>query len=290
MFTPIHYFLQKHARYRKKLFDSSHTIRGIYLGQDRYRRRYFVLPNAGGIYVEGLESGFFNEETNEKTKEEKEECKEHLDSLLTTLKSPIMLKTPVTGVNTLATNTASSSTVSSNSSELLKPKEESPIPTHQQLKTDNSCSSDSNYVKSWFSLRTKKRCESYKTSAVRETPKERKHSLIVAPSIERLADDHQFLESIYSCYSTTSPGGKNSLLPVNRFPLSKESMHRNSLLGLPAELDINLLIQQDPQKAAEILEIQTAKPQEIPPEMQAGWWRITDSEQMQRLNKCAHAR
>jgi len=284
---------KKHARYRKKLFDSSHTIRGINLGQDRYRRRYFVLPNAGGIYVEGLESGFFDEETNVKTKEEKEECKEHLDSLLTTLKSPTVLKSPVTGPKTPATNTPSVSALSSNSNELLKPKQESPIQTQQQqkqIKVENPCSSDSSYVKSWFSLRTKKRCESYKTSAIRETPKERKHSLIVAPRIEGLADDHQFLESIYSCYSTTSPGGKNTLLPVSRFPLSKESMHRNSLLGLPAELDMNLLIQQDPQKAAEILEIQTAKPQEIPPEMQAGWWRITDPEQMQRLNKCAHAR
>lgn len=62
------------------------------------------------------------------------------------------------------------------------------------------------------------------------------------------------------------------------------------VLGLPAELDINLLIQQDPQKAAELLEIQKAKPQDIPEEMSKGWWRIVDAEQMQKLNKCAHAR
>lgn len=31
------------------------------LGQDRYRRRYWVLPKAGGVYVEGLESGDFDE-------------------------------------------------------------------------------------------------------------------------------------------------------------------------------------------------------------------------------------
>ena len=121
------------------MFDSSHTIRGISLGQDRYRRRYFVLPNAGGIYVEGLESGFFNEETNEKTKEEKEECKEHLDSLLTTLKSPTLMKAPTTGSNTPVT--AASSTASGPSNELKTPKDEklitSSIIIKQQIKTDN---------------------------------------------------------------------------------------------------------------------------------------------------------
>lgn len=26
-------------------------------GQDRYKRRYWVLPQCGGIFVEGMESG-----------------------------------------------------------------------------------------------------------------------------------------------------------------------------------------------------------------------------------------
>ena len=32
---------------------------GLYIatGQDRYKRRYWVLPQCGGIYVEGMESG-----------------------------------------------------------------------------------------------------------------------------------------------------------------------------------------------------------------------------------------
>ncbi|XP_028849614.1 bromodomain adjacent to zinc finger domain protein 2A isoform X2 [Denticeps clupeoides] len=47
--------------FRKKLQQSSHSLRAISLGQDRYRRRYWVLPHVGGILVEGpeeiLESG-----------------------------------------------------------------------------------------------------------------------------------------------------------------------------------------------------------------------------------------
>uniref|UniRef100_A0A8C3JJV5 Bromodomain adjacent to zinc finger domain 2A n=1 Tax=Calidris pygmaea TaxID=425635 RepID=A0A8C3JJV5_9CHAR len=39
--------------FRKKLLHSSQTLRAASLGQDRYRRRYWVLPHLGGIFVEG---------------------------------------------------------------------------------------------------------------------------------------------------------------------------------------------------------------------------------------------
>ncbi|KAK3579708.1 hypothetical protein CHS0354_025743 [Potamilus streckersoni] len=50
--------LQKqHAQYRENVFQASHKVRAITIGQDRYKRRYWILPVAGGIYVEGMESG-----------------------------------------------------------------------------------------------------------------------------------------------------------------------------------------------------------------------------------------
>ncbi|XP_069735525.1 bromodomain adjacent to zinc finger domain protein 2A-like [Phaenicophaeus curvirostris] len=42
--------------FRKKLLHSSQTLRAASLGQDRYRRRYWVLPHLGGIFVEGTEA------------------------------------------------------------------------------------------------------------------------------------------------------------------------------------------------------------------------------------------
>lgn len=39
------------------MFDASHKLRAICLGNDRFKRRYWVLPFGGGIFVEGLESG-----------------------------------------------------------------------------------------------------------------------------------------------------------------------------------------------------------------------------------------
>lgn len=39
------------------MFTLSHKLSALTFGQDRYRRRYWVLPKCGGIFVEGLESG-----------------------------------------------------------------------------------------------------------------------------------------------------------------------------------------------------------------------------------------
>lgn len=47
--------LQRQAFFRKKLLQSSHTMRATLLGQDRYRRRYLMLPHLGGVVVEGPE-------------------------------------------------------------------------------------------------------------------------------------------------------------------------------------------------------------------------------------------
>lgn len=46
---------QRQMFFRKKLLHSSQTLRAASLGQDRYRRRYWVLPHLGGIFVEGAE-------------------------------------------------------------------------------------------------------------------------------------------------------------------------------------------------------------------------------------------
>ncbi|XP_058529832.1 bromodomain adjacent to zinc finger domain protein 2A isoform X1 [Ochotona princeps] len=41
--------------FHKKLLHSSQMLRAVSLGQDRYRRRYWVLPCLAGIFVEGTE-------------------------------------------------------------------------------------------------------------------------------------------------------------------------------------------------------------------------------------------
>ena len=41
----------------RDIYEGNRTIRPTSLGQDRFHRAYWVLPRAGGIYVESLESG-----------------------------------------------------------------------------------------------------------------------------------------------------------------------------------------------------------------------------------------
>uniref|UniRef100_A0A8C2JYD1 Bromodomain adjacent to zinc finger domain 2B n=1 Tax=Cyprinus carpio TaxID=7962 RepID=A0A8C2JYD1_CYPCA len=48
---------QQQTQIRRKLLEASHSLRSVMFGQDRYKRRYWVLPQCGGIFVEGLESG-----------------------------------------------------------------------------------------------------------------------------------------------------------------------------------------------------------------------------------------
>lgn len=48
--------LQQQCQIKQKLFDSSQLLRSVAIGQDRYRRHYWVLPRCGGIFVEGMES------------------------------------------------------------------------------------------------------------------------------------------------------------------------------------------------------------------------------------------
>ncbi|KAG2459178.1 BAZ2B protein, partial [Polypterus senegalus] len=49
--------MKQQSQFRRKLFEASHSLRSMMFGQDRYKRRYWVLPQCGGIFVEGMESG-----------------------------------------------------------------------------------------------------------------------------------------------------------------------------------------------------------------------------------------
>ncbi|XP_071942120.1 bromodomain adjacent to zinc finger domain protein 2B-like isoform X3 [Antedon mediterranea] len=70
---------KQHGQFKCKVFNKSHSLRGICFGQDRYRRRYFVLPHAGGVFVEGMESSELPEalpETEVKNEPEKLDIKQ----------------------------------------------------------------------------------------------------------------------------------------------------------------------------------------------------------------------
>uniref|UniRef100_A0A668AEE3 Bromodomain adjacent to zinc finger domain 2B n=1 Tax=Myripristis murdjan TaxID=586833 RepID=A0A668AEE3_9TELE len=62
---------KQQCQIRRKLFESSHSLRSMILGQDRYKRRYWVLPQCGGIFVEGMDSGEGCEELERERKRQR---------------------------------------------------------------------------------------------------------------------------------------------------------------------------------------------------------------------------
>ncbi|MEJ1277315.1 bromodomain adjacent to zinc finger domain 2A [Cricetulus griseus] len=53
---------KRHLFFRKKLLHSSQMLRAVSLGQDRYKRHYWVLPCLAGIFVEGSEESIVTED------------------------------------------------------------------------------------------------------------------------------------------------------------------------------------------------------------------------------------
>ncbi|XP_076455767.1 bromodomain adjacent to zinc finger domain protein 2B-like [Babylonia areolata] len=71
---------KQHNSFDSRVADVSKQLRGTCLGQDRFKRFYWILPYTGGIFVEGIESGDtealpFEAEllAKQKAKEEEEE-------------------------------------------------------------------------------------------------------------------------------------------------------------------------------------------------------------------------
>ncbi|XP_042308193.1 bromodomain adjacent to zinc finger domain protein 2A isoform X2 [Sceloporus undulatus] len=62
--------------FRKKLLHASQLLRASSLGQDRYRRRYWILPHLGGIFVEGCEASTAPPEMSKNTLEKEVVLKE----------------------------------------------------------------------------------------------------------------------------------------------------------------------------------------------------------------------
>ncbi|XP_028999249.1 bromodomain adjacent to zinc finger domain protein 2B isoform X4 [Betta splendens] len=67
---------KQHHQTRRKLFEISHSLRSMMYGQDRYRRRYWVLPHCGGVFIEAMESGEAPEELEEERQKRRRAAEE----------------------------------------------------------------------------------------------------------------------------------------------------------------------------------------------------------------------
>ncbi|XP_078062431.1 bromodomain adjacent to zinc finger domain protein 2B-like, partial [Mustelus asterias] len=66
---------KRQSFFARKLLQVSQTLRALLLGQDRFRRRYWVFPHLCGVFVEGSEASLGTEEVETETNQ----CK-HIES------------------------------------------------------------------------------------------------------------------------------------------------------------------------------------------------------------------
>eukprot|EP00794_Sanderia_malayensis_P003185 gene3185-3656_t len=324
---------KKHSKYRHKLFTASHTLRGLCLGQDRYKRRYHILPHAGGVYIEGMESGELPEvppqenNDNEKDKQRKRSASgSYVSDSKTTptddnkelslaLPSPIavpsdignaLIKSPTLRSPALVPAIKSPSMVSNavnivfdrehlreSSGEkagLLSPSQKpgmlSPTAFKQGAPMEN-----------WFSLFPKKACD--ETSLTRSSivmPSVNKGRQIVAPNVRLLSQDRHFMESLSARPGTFEhlgmPGHGTGRIDASSMHQGQgeSKMLSKKELALFAGFDIQKLIEQDPQKAAILLDMQKLEPAPVPKEMCYGWWRVSDADMIHKLLKLLNTR
>lgn len=242
------------------MFKASQAVRGIYLGQDRFKRRYYILPNGGGIFVEGLESGYFNE------------CPDSTET---------QVKQEESG------NLTNEGKIDSNQCDIMKQKELKP--------TSNKNSTDTKI----FSLFHSRKCDSNKRTTTRFSQDQfqvnNSKKVIISPNVRSLNNDTKFLESVCTFYTTTSGQIENhsAVQSTEQRTITsyiKEEPSNSGESNLPFKLDLHKLMHEDRQKAVELLQQQSWHQKDIPSAMKHGWWKIYTKEQLDSIVKALHPR
>ena len=242
------------------MFKASQAVRSIYLGQDRFKRRYYILPNGGGIFVEGLESGYFSEGPGS---------------------SETQLKQEESG------NQTNEGENDSNQCDNMKQTDLKP--------TSNKNSTDTKV----FSLFHSRKCDSNKRTTTRFSQDQfqvnNNKKKIISPNVRSLNNDTKFLESVCNFYTSASEQTENhSAVQITEqgaiSSYMKEEPSNSGESSLPFKLDLHKLMHEDRQKAVELLQQQSWHQKDIPSAMKHGWWKIYTKEQLDSIVKALHPR
>ncbi|OPJ89178.1 bromodomain adjacent to zinc finger domain protein 2B isoform E [Patagioenas fasciata monilis] len=249
---------KQQSQYRKKLFEASHCLRSMMFGQDRYRRRYWILPQCGGVFVEGMESG----EGLEEIAKEKEKLKK-VESM------HIKEEEFETEEKLHCSNT-----------------------THCEQKEDLKEKDNTN-------LFLQKPGSFSKLSKLLESPVPL-GPFALSP-LQQMKTGLPIM-GLQFCGWPTGVLASNvpfsSPLPALGPGLALSEVNGNSFLasGAPASKSESPALQSEKTAPAPSAAVEVAKPVDyphpkpIPEEMQYGWWRITDPEDLKSLLKVLHLR
>ncbi|KAF7215937.1 bromodomain adjacent to zinc finger domain protein 2B isoform X2 [Nothobranchius furzeri] len=305
------------SQIQQKLFDSSYTLRSMTIGEDRFRRRYWLLPKCGGVFVEGVQNCEGSEHQEEERSEVirvKEEQQEREARKIEV--SVAHISECDQNKNNLFLHNPSSFSQLRKVFEVAKTTEAPPSesysfhPTSQMDTTVSPESSGlgagwftcSNWIahsppsishheqpskmftekcREWFSLLPRSPCDESSVTSSSSSP-------TCSSSPQPLRNNPLFTNPPATANQTSVAGidGIRSLL------LQEAEGNGN----LCSEESNNVLKSETPFLSDSILAVEVAKTQDyphalpIPGEMLCGWWRVSDTESLQTLVKALHSR
>ncbi|XP_057349919.1 bromodomain adjacent to zinc finger domain protein 2B-like [Manis pentadactyla] len=269
---------KQQSQYRRELFDASHSLRSMMFGQDRYRRRYWIFPQCGGIFVEGMESAAGLKEIAKERKKLKKAESIQTKEIFDTSDDPLNCSNPdhceqkedpneKDNTNLILQNPGSFSKLSK-LLEVAKVPPESDVTTPKPKSGADGCA-----------LPHKNRG--------RHSP----------GSMQPTVTQNSVEETDSNLVSTGSGGAGKvySPLPRDQLLLPRTPWEDTSLTQADAPAASSPTPRaQPPSKSPAALEVAKPvdypSPKPIPEEMQFGWWRITDPEDLKALLKVLHPR
>ncbi|KAJ4932896.1 hypothetical protein JOQ06_029734 [Pogonophryne albipinna] len=263
---------KQQSQIRQKLFDSSHLLRSMTIGQDRYKRRYWVLPQCSGLFVEGMESGEGSEEEEQEEKQlrtaqtarVKEEEQEETKSPAQSRECETPTKESQQDSLNLFLQKPGSFSKLSKFLEVAKMAQDSDINSHNAAACFSASAGINNVSVLQSGLHQSRQCN-VSTAASPILPS----SGSSLPLLLDLSSQHAEGNGnrVFSLANTSS---------VNKSETPEPLSDRPECASSPAE---------------EVAKPQDyPRPQPVPEEMLCGWWRVADMEELQSLVKALHSR
>lgn len=257
-----------------KLEKAINSMRANPLGQDRFRRRYWVLPQVGGVFVEGIESSEPEELDNNKfTEEELQEYEKEQQALneLMSINNNNSEESPDNESDKLQIKKAKTDDdMDKDEEDMMEVKQESEnqpgvanmkdelVENGDSVNNEVTCEGVASVplpTITWFSILPRHSCNFNKTTEMECEPSE--------------VEDAQV---------------KKSPEQVNIEARTNE-LSDDELLAMRHELCPVLAARLD-ELHAEQFEV----PRKIHPQYQYGWWRITDAQQLSSISNVLHDR
>lgn len=282
LYKKIENLTRQYNKTSNKLERAINSMRANPLGQDRYRRRYWVLPQVGGVFVEGMESSEPEELVNNKfTEEELEEYEKEQQALGELESLPEPSDQPSDETEKVDVDDEKEDEEMEVKEEIDDKDEEEPMDANEE---ETAESTDTKVEAKSEALENGQSEVEGKTSDVTDSGEPGQDTASKIPWFSILPRP--------SCDFRSTPKDESA---------EEEDAEKKALDDETGESKAEMTIEELKDKRHEIcpglakrleeLEAeQYESPKKIHPQFQYGWWRITDAQQLKSILSVLHER